>query len=65
MALIRDLTEDEVNNLLDMNLVTPYDYRNKAMLELLYASGVRITELINLKVSDVDLYNCFISNMWI
>lgn len=54
------LTEDEIDSLLDINLITPYDYRNKAMLELLYASGVRITELINLKVSDVDLYNCFI-----
>lgn len=54
------LSEDEIDNLLDIRLVTPYDYRNKAMLELLYATGVRITELINLKVSDVDLYNCFI-----
>lgn len=54
------LSEDEIDNLLDIRLVTPYDYRNKAMLELLYATGVRITELINLKVSDVDLFNCFI-----
>ena len=54
------LSEDEIDNLLDVRLVTPYDYRNKAMLELLYATGVRITELINLKVSDVDLFNCFI-----
>lgn len=54
------LTEEEIDNLLDIRLVTPYDYRNKAMLELLYASGVRITELINLKVSDVDFDNCFI-----
>ena len=46
--------------MLDINLFTPYDYRNKAMLELLYASGVRITELINLKVSDIDINNCFI-----
>ena len=54
------LTEEEIDNLLDVRLVTPYDFRNKAMLELLYATGVRITELINLKVSDIDLYNCFI-----
>ena len=54
------LTEEEIDNLLDVRLITPYDYRNKAMLELLYASGVRITELINLKVSDVDFDNCFI-----
>ena len=54
------LTEEEIDSLLDVRLITPYDYRNKAMLELLYASGVRITELINLKVSDVDFDNCFI-----
>lgn len=54
------LTEEEIDNLLDVRLITPYDYRNKAMLELLYASGVRITELINLKVSDIDFDNCFI-----
>jgi integrase/recombinase XerD len=54
------LTEEEIDNLLNINLFTPYDYRNKAMLELLYASGVRITELINLKVSDIDINNCFI-----
>ena len=54
------LTEEEVNKLLDINLLTPYDYRNKAMLELLYATGLRITELCNLKLSDVDVNNCFI-----
>ncbi len=54
------LTEEEVTKLLDINLFTPYDYRNKAMLELLYATGLRITELCNLKLTDVDLGNCFI-----
>ena len=54
------LTEEEVSKLLDVNLLTPYDYRNKAMLELLYATGLRISELCNLKLSDVDVNNCFI-----
>ena len=54
------LTEEEVNKLLDINLVTPYDYRNKAMLELLYATGLRISELVNLKITDIDLHNCFV-----
>ncbi len=54
------LTEEEVNKLLDINLFTPYDYRNKAMLELLYATGLRITELCNLKITDIDVNNCFI-----
>lgn len=57
------LTEDEVNLLLDIRLITPYDYRNKAMLELLYATGLRISELCNLKVTDVDLVNCFVRVM--
>lgn len=54
------LTEDEVNKLLDINLLSPYDYRNKAMLELLYATGLRISELCNLKITDVDIHNCFV-----
>ena len=54
------LTEEEVNKLLEIKLVTPYDYRNKAMLELLYATGLRISELVNLKITDVDLHNCFV-----
>ncbi len=51
------LTEDEVDKLLNINLITPYDYRNKAMLELLYATGLRISELINLKITDIDVTN--------
>lgn len=54
------LTEEEVDKLLDVKLVTPYDYRNKAMLELLYATGLRISELCNLKIMDVDIGNCYI-----
>ena len=54
------LTEDEINKLLDIKLVTPYDYRNKAMLELLYATGLRISELCNLKITDIDLNNALI-----
>ncbi len=48
------LTIDEVDKLLDIRLDKPIDYRNKAMLELLYASGMRISELTNLKISQID-----------
>lgn len=49
------LTEEEINKLLDLPLKTPLDYRNKAMLELLYATGIRVSELINLKLSNISL----------
>lgn len=48
------LSEDEVNNLLDINLKTDFDYRNKTMLELMYSSGLRVSELINLTLNDID-----------
>ena len=51
------LSEEEVDKLLDINLKTDFDYRNKAMLELMYSSGLRVSELINLTVNDIDLIN--------
>lgn len=32
--------------------------RNKLIIELFYATGIRLSELINLKTSDIDLFNC-------
>ena len=34
---------------------TPKEIRDKAMLELMYATGIRVTELANLKLADVNL----------
>jgi integrase/recombinase XerD len=51
------LSFEEVSNLLDIPLVTKYDYRNKAMLEILYGSGLRISELISLTLRDIDMEN--------
>ncbi len=57
-TLPKVLSEKEVNKLLDINLKTDFDYRNKAMLELMYGSGLRVSELINLNVNDIDVNNC-------
>lgn len=49
------LSIDEVDKLLDIKLETAFDYRNKAMLELMYATGLRVSELINLESMNIDL----------
>ncbi len=54
------LTDEEIDRLLDIKLIKPIDYRNKAMLEVLYATGIRISELINLEFSQIDLSDCTI-----
>lgn len=51
------LTEDEINKLLNFKCKTKYDFRNKAMIELMYATGMRVSELCNLLISNVDLHN--------
>ncbi|MDO4963516.1 MAG: site-specific tyrosine recombinase XerD [bacterium] len=53
-SLPKVLTEDEVFKLLDIKLTDNFSYRNKAMIELLYATGIRVSELVNLKLQDVD-----------
>lgn len=50
------LSVDEVSCLLKQPAGHgPKEIRDKAMLELLYATGIRVSELIHLKVSDVNL----------
>ncbi len=51
------LTVEEVNNLLDIKIETIYDIRTKAMLEIMYSSGLRVSELVNLELSDIDMFN--------
>ena len=51
------LTIDEVEKLMDIKLDSPFNYRTKAMLELMYGSGLRVSELVNLTLNDIDLYN--------
>jgi integrase/recombinase XerD len=55
-ALPKFLDLDEVDRLLAQpDVSTPRGLRDKALLELLYASGMRVTELLTLKPSDLNL----------
>lgn len=50
------LTSQEVDLLLEQpECIDAKGYRDKAMLELLYATGIRVTELINLDITDINL----------
>jgi len=54
--LPRFLTEDEINLLLTApDISTEEGIRDRAMLEIMYATGLRVSELVNLKTADVDL----------
>ena len=56
ISLPKSISEDDVVKLLGAPKVdTVIGLRDRAMLELLYASGVRISELVNIKYSDLDL----------
>ncbi|MGB8338164.1 MAG: site-specific tyrosine recombinase XerD [Burkholderiales bacterium] len=54
-SLPKSLTEKDVERLLDApDVNTSLGLRDRAMLELLYASGLRVTELVTLKTLQVD-----------
>ncbi len=56
MHLPKVLSVEEVEDLLnEPNLGTPEGYRDKTMLEVLYATGMRVSELVALKAANVNL----------
>lgn len=55
------LSEDEINQLIAaIDLSKPEGERNRAILETLYGCGLRVSELINLKLSDLYFEEDFI-----
>lgn len=62
-AIPKTLSIEDINKLLDIPLNTLFDYRNKAMLELMYGTGLRVSEIVNLNTTDIDLTNCLIRIM--
>lgn len=54
------ISNDEMNQILDIDLTNAFKYRDKAMLELMYGSGLRVSELINLTIYNIDFENNYI-----
>ena len=56
------LTVNEINRILDsIDLTQPEGQRNRAMLEVLYSCGLRVSELTSLRLSDIYFGEGFIS----
>ena len=54
-SLPKYLSIEEVDKLLDIKIENSFDYRNKTILELLYSTGLRATELVNLDIINIDI----------
>ncbi len=50
------LTVEEIDNMIaHIDLTSPQGHRNRAIIEMLYGSGLRVSELVNLKLSNMYL----------
>ena len=49
------LSPDEASKLVSMNVDTPLGLRDKAIFELFYSSGLRLSELVELRLENLDL----------
>ncbi len=56
------LTVDEIDSILQViDLSVAFGQRNRAMIEMLYSCGLRVSELVNLRISDLYLESEYIS----
>lgn len=54
------LSVEEINTVVDViDLSTPEGQRNRAIIEMLYGSGLRVSELIDVRLSNIDLEHLF------
>jgi integrase/recombinase XerD len=54
-SLPKSLTEEEVESLLSAPVIAdPLGHRDRTMLEVLYATGLRVSELVNLKYNQIN-----------
>jgi len=61
-SLPKSLTEEEVESLLAAPVIAdPLGHRDRTMLEVLYATGLRVSELIHLRASDLNLEAGYLS----
>jgi len=59
--LPKALDADRAQKLFDFEATTPLQKRDRAMIELLYGSGLRLAELVSIDVADLDLAEGFVT----
>ena len=55
-ALPKVMDVDQVDRLLSGSATSPLEMRDHAMMELMYSSGLRLSELVNLNLEDIELH---------
>ena len=53
--LPKTLSVDQITSLIEIKIDDPLSYRDKAVMELFYSSGLRLSELCNLDLNDLNL----------
>ena len=51
------LSINEIEQLLSIKIENKYDLRNLLIIELLYSTGIRVSEAVNIKISDINEYD--------